>query len=54
MSSPRNIRSARIVEIFNPDGSVTAYPSINSAAKSLGLKGSGGSTIYVYIARGGS
>ena len=53
MSSLRNIKSARMVEIFNPDGSVTAYPSIHSAAKSLGLKGSGGSTVYVYIARGG-
>ena len=52
MSSPiENMKSPRIVEIFNSDGSVTTYPSINKAAKLLGLK-KGTAGVYRHIARG--
>ena len=32
----RIFRSARVVEVNNPDGTITTYPSITRAAKALG------------------
>ena len=42
-----------MVEIFNPDGTVTTYSSMYSAARSLGLKRGGTTGVYVYVSRGG-
>ena len=53
MSSSENLKSARMVEIFNPDGTATTYSSVYSAARSLGLKRGGTTGVYVYVARGG-
>lgn len=49
-SSFENLKSARIVEIFNPDGTITTCPSIYSATKLLGKKS--GTSVYLAIARG--
>ena len=53
MSSSENLKSARMVEIFNPDGTVTTHSSMYRAARSLGLKRGGTTGVYVYVARGG-
>ena len=50
-SSVENIKFARIVEIFNPDGTITTYPSIHNAMKSLG-KRKDGAGLYIDVARG--
>ena len=49
-SSIENIKSARIVEIFNSDGTVTTCPSIHNAAKLLGKKNN--NNVYIEVARG--
>ena len=48
-SSIENMKSARIVEIFNSDGTVTTCPSIHNAAKMLGKKLN---NVYIDVARG--
>ena len=48
-----NMKSSRIVEIFNPDGTVTTYPSISSVTRSPGFKKGHTSSVYRYVARGG-
>ena len=51
--SSENLRSPRMVEIFNSDGTVTTYSSMYSAGKSIRLKRGRTAGVYVYVARGG-
>ena len=50
-SSIKNMKSARIVEIFNQDGTITTFPSISSAAKAFARKRNY-SSIYTDVAMG--
>ena len=50
-SSLECMKSARIVEIFNPNGTITTCPSIYNAAKLLGGKSC--MSVYGFVAKGG-
>ena len=48
-TSIENMKSPRIMEIFNSDGTVTAYPSISI---SMGFGRHHTDSVYRYVARG--
>ena len=52
-SSIETMKSPRIVEIFNSDGTISTYPSIYSAVISMGFKKGNTNNVYRYVARGG-
>lgn len=48
-----NIKSPRIVEIFNSDGTIVTYPSITSVVNSWKLSSGNTAAVYRHVARGG-